>query len=161
MFIEEAKAPDENNVGKKLRWGDEALVYSDIKVIPQKLESSDKDITIKLKAVAKQNVQDPNFGFLIKTAAGDSILGTNSVIVNRPAKPMKAGESVELEWKVPNIFNDGIHYIDPAITYKGGNQMAEWWEKAASFRSLRENKTPYLVSPDIDLMLSEPAKPKD
>jgi ABC-2 type transport system ATP-binding protein len=154
MFIEEAVEPEANHERQK-RWGDEAIVYTEVQVTPKKLTDSDKEIIIKLRAVARTDVENPVCGFLIKNAARESILGTNSVIVGKPISSLKKNESIELEWRVPNIFNDGLHYVDPAIAYKGNVQVADWWEEAAAFRVLKEDKTPYIVNPKVSLALRQ------
>jgi ABC-2 type transport system ATP-binding protein len=155
MFIDEAKGP-EASTSKQSRWGDKSILYSEVSVSPKKLTDKDKEVTLKLKAVAQRDIEDPIYGFLIKNAAHEPILGTNSLVVGEPGHSLKKGEAMEIEWRVPNIFNDGLHYVDPAITYKGNAQVADWWEEAASFRSLRENSTPYLVNPDVELSLKLP-----
>ena len=152
MFIEEAKDP-ENNDDKQNRWGDETIRYKNIQVFPKKLTDKDKNITFSLKAVAQKDVLDPVCGFMVKNAAGEPILGTNSIIVGKQIEPLKKGDQVELEWNIPNIFNEGLHYVDPAITHGGNIQVADWWEEAISFRVLREKSTPYLVNPEISLSL--------
>ncbi len=51
----------------------------------------------------------------------------------------------------PNIFNEGVHYIDPAVVYKGGTQTADWWEDATRFTVYKKHKTPYIVNPPVQL----------
>jgi ABC-2 type transport system ATP-binding protein len=154
MFIEEAKADDSDSKDKN-RWGDKAVTYTHAEVTSHKITSKDEVLKIQVRAVANQDTEDPTFGFLIKNAAHVHILGTNNMIVGKTIKFLKKGESVTLEWSVPNIFNDGLHYIDPAITYKGGSQVADWWEEAVSFRVYTEDKTPYIVSPSIGLEIKQ------
>jgi ABC-2 type transport system ATP-binding protein len=152
MFIEEAEGP-ETNKAKQKRWGDKSVLYTEVQITPKKLTDADKELVLRLKATAQQDMEDPIYGFLIKNVAHEPILGTNSLVAGQPAHPLKKGESMEIEWRIPNIFNDGLHYVDPAITHQGNTQVADWWEEAASFRELRENSTPYLVNPDIELSL--------
>jgi ABC-2 type transport system ATP-binding protein len=152
MFIDEAVAPDSNHEKQK-RWGDKAMLYTDISIEPKKLTDKDKEVVLRLKAVANKDIEEPICGFLIKNASKDPILGTNSTIVGKPLGSLKKGDNVEVVWKIPNIFNEGLHFVDPAITYKGAHQVADWWEEAATFRELRTNSTPYIVNPDIELDL--------
>ena len=88
----------------------------------------------------------------IKNAAFNQILGTNTKIERKLVGAMIKNESIELEWIIPNIFNDGLYYIDTAVVYKGGHTIADWWEDAASFKVYKETKTPYLVSPEISVI---------
>jgi ABC-2 type transport system ATP-binding protein len=136
------------------RWGDEAIKYEAISLSSEKL-IKDTDIKIRLTARASKTVEHPIFGFLIKNTAHSHILGTNTQIKRQEIDRLKAGESIEIEWVVPNIFNDGTYYIDPAIIYKGGSQVADWWEQAAHFSVLKEDKTPYIVNPEVSLNYSQ------
>jgi ABC-2 type transport system ATP-binding protein len=153
MFIEDVKPDDEEKQNNK-RWGDRAISYTDFKVSPKKTTDSDEEVVINLKATVNKDVENPLFGFLIKNASREHILGTNTQIAGEKIGVLKKGEKIEIEWRVPNIFNDGLHYVDPAITYKAGNQVADWWEEAGSFRVLKENSTPYIISPKINLLIS-------
>lgn len=152
MFIEEAQDPEQDKAKQK-RWGDKSVTYTDVQVLPRKLTENDKEVVLKLKATANKDVENPVYGFTVKNASHEPILGTNSLIVGKSMRSMKKGESVLIEWRIPNIFNDGLHYVDTAITYKGIVQVADWWEDAGSFRSLTENSTPYMVNPHIGLSL--------
>lgn len=157
MFIEEADAPDEDHELSK-RWGDRAMTYTTVTIEPKKLTENVKEVAISLFAEAHKDIEAPILGFMVKNASKEPITGTNSDLVGQPVGPLKKGQCIELTWRMPNIFNDGLHYIDPAITYKGGNQVADWWEEAASFRSLRENGNPYIVNPPINLTLKPTSK---
>jgi hypothetical protein len=141
-----------NNANQR-RWGDEALRYVDVSVMPKRVTPDVKDIVITAKAEANKDIENPLFGFLIKNAAEVQILGTNNDIERQTVSFLKKGETIEMQWSVPNIFNDGVHFIDPAIVYKGGHQVADWWEEAASFKVLREDKTGYLTSPPLRLTI--------
>jgi ABC-2 type transport system ATP-binding protein len=156
MFIEEAKSGDPARQNKK-RWGDKAITYTDAEITPKKVTSDNEQLTLKLKATAQQDIEDPIFGFLIKNSAHAHIMGTNTMIAGEPVKFLKKGESLEVEWRIPNIFNDGLHYIDPAIVYKAGSQVADWWEEALSFRVLKEDNTPYIISPPVELAIKREA----
>lgn len=154
MFIEEN---NEDGVANKdiKRWGDKAITYTHIEMTQQKITTADKEVVIKLRAVANQDVEKPIFGFTVKNAAHAELLGTNTMIENGPIEFLKKDETIEIEWHVPNIFNDGTHFVDPAIVYKGGSQVADWWEEALSFKVFKESKTPYIISPQINLVIKQ------
>jgi ABC-2 type transport system ATP-binding protein len=152
MFMEQNVSSAGNNANQR-RWGDEALRYVDVSVMPKRVTPDVKDIVITAKAEANKDIENPLFGFLIKNAAEVQILGTNNDIERQTVSFLKKGETIEMQWSVPNIFNDGVHFIDPAIVYKGGHQVADWWEEAASFKVLREDKTGYLTSPPLRLTI--------
>lgn len=151
MFIEKVADTSENATTR--RWGDGAVQYS--KIDAPKVLRSDKDLVFKVTAVARTDIEKPIFGFLIRNGSSAHILGTNTQIKHKTITRMRAGESLTIEWRIPNIFNDGLHYIDPAAVYKGGTQVGDWWEDAASFQSLKEERTAYLVNPDVTCNIHE------
>lgn len=147
MFMEEAKVDGDKEGEGERRWGDGVVTFTKVSV-PKKV-TADSDLSFSFVAKAQKDTKGLTFGFLIKNAAGAHILGTNTRIKQLPTTDLKEGEEVEIRWSVPNIFNDGVHYIDPAIVYRGDVQVADWWEEAGSFMSAREERTPYLVNPPI------------
>lgn len=151
LFIDSAKTTTEQKSEK--RWGDGVITYTNIDV--PKLLKAGEDLVFSVTATAKETVKNPNLGFLIRNASHTHILGTNTMLQHKKLKDMKAGESVTITWKIPNIFNDGIHYIDPAAVHKGNHAVGDWWEEAASFQSLKDDRTPYLVNPDIICSVNE------
>lgn len=153
MFIEDADTKQTKKEESKKRWGDKVIEYT--KITSPKVLKNDKELVFTVTAVANQDVDKPNFGFMIRNASRTHILGTNTVIKKKKIEHLRAGESVTIQWSIPNIFNEGVHYIDPAAVYKGDKQVGDWWEEAASFTVLKEERTPYLVNPSIGCSVHE------
>ena len=150
MFMEEA-SDNSNSSNNEKRWGDGSIIYSDVTISPAKLTQEVEQLTLSCNVIAKQDVEKPIFGFTIKDATHVQILGSNNLIEGNLVNSLKKGETLKITWKIPNIFNDGTHYIDPAIVLKGGLQTADWWEEAQTFKVLKGDKTPYIVSPKLGL----------
>lgn len=148
LFIAEGKGGRESKKGP--RWGDGAIKYTSIQLDNRKI-TNQPTVKITLTAKANEDIKDPNFGFLIKTAAGTPVLGTNTQIKKQQIAMVKKGQIIKLTWVIPNIFSDGAHYIDPAIVYRGGYQVADWWEEASNFKVYKEEKTPYITTPSVDV----------
>jgi hypothetical protein len=55
---------------------------------------------------------------------------------------------------VPNVFSDGVHHVDLTISDLKGLTVYDWWEEAASFTAVKDEKTPYIVTPDTSLVIS-------
>ena len=153
MFIDESKEIlQESKSGK--HWGDKTLNYTEVKISPTKVTSDTTHIVLKCRAIANNDTENPLFGFSIKNASGVNILGTNTMLDGQNIEHLNRGDVIELEWMIPNVFNDGIHYVDSAIVYKGGLETADWQEEAQVFRVLRPDSTPYLVSPKLNLKIN-------
>lgn len=139
----------------KKRWGNQKISYTDIQLSSTRLNDEDDTISITCTAVARESVEDAVFGFMIKTASGEAILGTNTMIKRQPRISLVEGQKFVLRWDVPNIFNDGLHWVEPAIVHNGGLDVCDWWDEATSFTVVREERTPYVVSPTIGVVLEQ------
>lgn len=150
MFIEEAGGAQARQTK---RWGDKTALFDSVTLSSKKITNADNMLTITTTAIMKQDIEGPILGFSIKNASGTQLLGTNNKIKKQDLPHLKAGDKVTVTWTVPNVFTDGKHYVDIAIIYRDGTMVADWWEEAAAFTALQEEKTPYVVAPPIDLKI--------
>jgi ABC-2 type transport system ATP-binding protein len=132
------------------RWGSKAVTYTSVMVSHATLNSQ---ISLRLETVAKvhEEIENPIFGFMIKNAASQAILGTNTHIEGIGFGECKPGQTIKLTWEIPNIFSDGLHYIDPAIVKQDGITVCDWWEEAGQFVAKNTRHTPYVVSPPVSV----------
>jgi ABC-2 type transport system ATP-binding protein len=128
------------------RWGDESVKYSKVSI-----KKSKASYKISFEAIAKESVESPIYGFLIKGPDGRPVLGTNSHIKKLKPSTLASGSKVKMTWEFPAILGNGIHYVDIAITQNDGATVHDWWESAAAFEVTGQDKTPYSVSPSINL----------
>ena len=135
------------------RRGSGAMRYSRVDV--PALLRDEGSLTIELEAVAEQDVDEPVFGFLIKNSSGASILGTHSLLKRQATGSLRKGERVSVTWSVPNVFSDGLHHVDVGITDRQGLAVYDHWEEAASFTVVKEEKSPYIVTPDTSLVIAK------
>lgn len=147
MFIDEYDESSEIVKSEAKRRGNRKVSYSNINV--DRILKNEKQLRIAADVVAEESVEDLNLGFEIKSADGNTLLGTNTLLSSNKLYKLAKGQSATIKWLIPNIFEDGSYSIDLAAVY-GGDTVADWWEDALSFRSLRVNKTPFPISPFVD-----------
>lgn len=145
LFAEKA-TPVENMSAKKKRWGNGKIQLSRPKVTILK----SNELAIEYTMSAKHDTNDIVVGFMIKNSAGDPIAGTNSIIKKVAIPSIKANESINVNWRLPNIFADGKYFVDPAIVSKNGTTI-DWWEDATMFNINKDEKVPYIINPNIIL----------
>ena len=126
------------------RWGRGTLKTEDISV-----KSDGDEVSIRQTVTAKQTTENPIIGIRIRSVSGDSVTGTNTKIEGKKIAVVKDGESIELTWKLPNIFADGDYYVDPAILGSNGIDVLDWWDEASRFSINKERQLPYIVDPDF------------
>jgi ABC-2 type transport system ATP-binding protein len=137
------------------RWGNRKIAFTDIDLSSARVTDADDTISITCTAEAKESVEDAVFGFMIKNASGNAILGTNTKIKGHRPISLTEGQKIVVRWDVPNVFNDGLHWLEPAIVHNGGTDVCDYWEEAASFTVVREERTPYIVSPTIGVAIGQ------
>ena len=146
MFIEDATTDNAKESNKnKNRWGTGELKFTSPKIVV-----NDDFIEINAEAKAKEKVENVNLGFSISDAAGQKLMGTNSVIKKKKIPKIAKGATVEVKWKFQNILRDGEYFVDLAAV-NTNNTVWDWWEESAMFRVRKEESTIYSVHPNIEL----------
>jgi ABC-2 type transport system ATP-binding protein len=135
------------------RWGDRKIMQEKVIVAPKVIGVADKEIMITVEYVSTSNIDNPVFGFRIKSLTGEPIMGTNTHLLSLKTGEFKAGKKGKVVWRIPNVFEDGKYTIDLAVSHSDGITQCDWWENAAEIISQRNNKTPYLVSPMVKVNL--------
>lgn len=145
-----------NETGKaQNRWGDGAAKFLKTEVLPKKISGETEQLTIKTTIKFHEDMSDPIFGFRLKDATNSVITGTNTRILHQEVGSYKAGDNIAVEWKIPNVFADGTYYIDPAIVRSDGIGICDWWEEAATFTSYKDQHSPYMIDPPIDVNITQ------
>ena len=135
------------------RRGSGAVRYTEVTV--PNLLGDEGNLTVDLEAVAEQDVEEPVYGFLVKNSSGTPVLGTNSLLKRQATNSLRKGDRVRVSWSMPNVFSDGLHHVDVGITDQQGLAVYDHWEEAASFTVVKEEKTPYIVTPDTSLVIAK------
>jgi len=135
------------------KWGSGGATIESVAFDKKMLTEKDENLNVKINIVAqKQYPEGLLFGFTIKNQQGEGICGTNSRIIHQESKEsISPGDRIQLNWSVPNIFNEGKFTIEPAISDPINMDVVAWWDNAAEFRVVNEEKTPYKVAPKIRL----------
>lgn len=146
LFTGDTSPKDDNT---SARWGDESVKLS------IKLDSlTNQLIKLSTNIVAKRKVGDQVAGLSIKDASGAIVYGTNSQLVGQSLPSMEKGQTLNLEWEIPNIFRDGKYYISVASHGYGGLPVYDWWDSAAHFEVNAGRKSPYPIAPAVKLKIS-------
>lgn len=145
LFINNYKDTTSHNNTVKRR-GDNAVEITNVTV--PKVIKLEKELSIQMTLKANEPVSDANIGFEIKAADGKTIMGTNTILCSDKTYHLEKGQKVRIDWIIPNIFEDGKYNIDCAVVYNG-SEVADWRYDVTSFRSLRVNRTSFIVSPPV------------
>lgn len=133
------------------RWGNEEVIISRARVAKTRLTDTTDQLAFSVDIMAKTKTDNLLAGFIIKNASGAAIVGSNNKILKKHLS-MNEGEGTTITWRVPNIFSDGRHHITIALESEAN--VCDWWDDALSFEVYREAKTPYPISPHVELELT-------
>ena len=153
MFINQDSDDEEQT--KNSRWGTKVVTMDNIKTSAKRYTDTHPTVSFSYTLIAHEDVPDAVPGFMIKSTAEQHILGTNSVILKHEPLKMNTGDKITVNFEVPNVFNTGTYVIEPAVIYKNGTEVAEWWEEAKTFDVFKEMKTPYLINPPVTFSVKE------
>lgn len=92
------------------------------------------EILIKMGVKANDDIEQPIYGLSIYDASGQRIFAGNNLWARREAPTLKKGKSVEITWRIPNVFTTGTFTLSPGIAASGGSEVLDGMENAASFK---------------------------
>ena len=141
------------------RWGEGQVRYTDL-CIPAVLETGE-DLVMELEVGAVADVDDAVYGFAVISSSGAAVLGTNSLLKEVASVSIGDGETQRVRWSVPNIFSDGRYTVDLAIVDRSGLVTYDYWKEAAAFAVVKQEKTPFPVTPETTFEhLDEAGRPR-
>lgn len=148
--LESEKRLRQENNGK---WGAGGVDMNEIHFSKTNYTQDDDFIEFNYKISADKSYDDELMvGLVIRNEQGQILTGTNSKIIKFPHRiSITGGETIDVMWKIPNFFNDGIYTLEIAADSIERSQLIQWWDNATTFRVSNDEKTPYLVAPKITL----------
>jgi ABC-2 type transport system ATP-binding protein len=147
------QSEDETN-----RWGNKDIVFTELSISPKKVTDQDT-ITLVTTLKVNKNTSKPLIGFSLKSASDERITGTNSKIQGIDIKRAKKGQEITLEWEIPNVLNDGRHFINVAVENEE-LEACDWWEDALEFEVYRNSETGFVVHVPIKAKITKLTKDK-
>jgi ABC-2 type transport system ATP-binding protein len=150
LFLREQMTEREGEGGKE-RWGDGTLVFSR----PRVEKNDQKKVVLMMDVQANRDCADPSFGFFVRNGAGETLLGSNTVLQKLKTQPLKSGMKRQIRWQFPNIFSEGDYLVTIAAQYNNGLTPGDWWEDSIKLSIKKEIHTPYRIQPDVEVEVKE------
>lgn len=148
MFADDEVKSDELKVKKK-RWGSGEVKFTKAEISSPKV-SDQRTITLNASAKGMKTTDgEVILGFKIKDSEGKPLVGTNTKIKDQNVR-IKKGESIDIEWTLPTLFNDGLYYVDLVIEAEDYTGIYDWWEDAIRLEVYRNEQSSYAINPVID-----------
>ena len=147
--IENAKNHAESSNKKQEKWGIGGVDILKIETGKKTYGEEDKKIICRFDIKPDLDFHDEIIpGITIKNEKGESVCGTNTDILGLGRYNTDRGVYT-ITWEIPNIFNEGQYFIDPAIISGSTRQTLQWWNDAVTFKVINQESSPYQVGPKI------------
>lgn len=122
------------------------------------IDVSENEIIVKVDIIAKIDVEKVLYGIHVSSSDGTELTAVNNRLINvKDIVNVKSGETISVEWRIQNIFNDGKYFItlslaDPvSLTF-------DWYADAAIFRIKRKERSTTAILPPISVSVNRKGK---
>ncbi len=151
LFVEDA-SPESSVADTENRWGSREAIFTSAALGQDMV--TDKTPSVEVRGTIKfaDAIDNPIIGFKISDGGGRLITGTNSALIHKSIGAKKSGEKIDFSWTIPNIFSNGEYEVGIALI-DGSGKDVDIWEGALKFKVYKPIKTPYIVTPDLELKL--------
>jgi ABC-2 type transport system ATP-binding protein len=155
LFIDNDTDGDDGEfMQSSTRWGDGRMKFTSVNVEGSKtLTDKSPSLIFYSEFIANRDIHTIVTGSSITNSAGDEFCGTNTEHQRIKIDDIKKGQKIRVRWEYPNIFTDGSYVINVSLHGSNSEAMADWWEGAAAFKVRREEKSPFVVTPNIKLVI--------
>ncbi len=150
-LFQDKNAIGENQPNETKRWGDGTVKFDTY------LHQQRDGITnIKTTLDIRKETSVLNVGISIKNPdTGEIIFGTNTEHLARPLRELKKGQKITVDWEFPDILRDGTYSVDLAAHGRGGLPVYDWINDALQLHYSNGRETPYVISPDVKIVVSD------
>lgn len=156
LFIQQDEEVEDERPQSDNRWGNGSMQFTDIKITsPKTITDNNGPLKFTAQFRANRDIETIITGSSITNSAGEEVCGTNTLHQRIKLERIKKGEVFTANWEYPNIFSDGTYVINVTLHGAGNESIADWWQGAATFHARREEKSPFVVTPDIKLAITQ------
>jgi ABC-2 type transport system ATP-binding protein len=144
LFIDNQVPTTNNKKKNSKRWGNDDLHITDVKV-----SIENEEVVFNVKATARQELRNVIYGLHILGQDGAEITAMNNRMIQSPdIEKLKAGAHVNFEWRMLNVFNDGVYSVTLTLI-DDINTTLDWFTNAATFTIKRADRSTTAVLPPV------------
>lgn len=112
-------------------------------------------ITVSMDVVFSEVVKEPIFGITLKDLSDRQIFVTNTKVEKVTTGTYNKGQSVQIEFTFPNIFNTGTYAVSPAVADTQALEFYDWKEGAIQISSNGWENIAGLVHPEHTISINQ------
>lgn len=156
MFQEE-DAINEELARQKKHWGSKELFFDNVAIDKTILRPEDPELGVRTSIGSSRDVDELVAGVSIMDSAGTRLFGSNNKIRQQVIRNIKSGEVIQMDWVIPNIFNEGEYTVCVSASDPDG-YMYDSWDDAVPFKVYKEQSTGFPVDPQLALRVNRKRK---
>jgi ABC-2 type transport system ATP-binding protein len=135
--------------GDGARWGNGKAHMQNVTVKGQRAD----ELSVEFDCVFKEAAKEPIIGFIIHSPTGMKLAETNTLWSKIPMGSYKAGETIHVSWKMPNIFTNGQNTVSLTLAKHDVSEYFDWWEEAAIFTIEKPEVTTAVALPKQTIVI--------
>ncbi|MEI6481423.1 MAG: ABC transporter ATP-binding protein [Candidatus Saccharibacteria bacterium] len=147
LFLD-TKEGDSGDDADSTRWGSNPTVFDDVKV---------NFVNGAIIASGRMKFQDditaPLYGFSVKDAIGNPIMGTNTKLISKKTASHKAGSTTSFAWEFEDVLSDGEYTLDLTVLNAETLEPIDWWDGAKRFTVKKSVFSPYPITTKVDFRI--------
>jgi ABC-2 type transport system ATP-binding protein len=130
------------------RWGDFKA-----RITKPSVDTKGDDLIVSYSVSAKQTINNPILGFIIKDLDGHHLIDMNTKWDKLKTGQLAKGTSLAVSWRLPNVLKTGRYSLTTAAAHEDGYGFYDWRDDVLSFDVTQRKETAGLVllSADVNL----------
>lgn len=148
----EEKAASAKQVESKERWGNGNILITKASAFADNSRTAktiftdeDKSIRVRVFYESKINGDKPTYGITVTDGTGQRFFVSNTVWAKVPTKNIYIGQTIVMEWTIPNVFNTGTYYISPAVSGPAGGTY-DWRENLVQIKVRKKQQSAGIIN---------------
>ncbi len=143
LFLDQ-NVEEDKETGLVKHWGSGDAKYQNVHV-----EQSDGKILVKANVKVYADIEKLVYGLHIFSDDGSELTAVNNRLILAPdIENLSAGDKLQIEWEVLNIFNDGKFKITLTLVDNSGSAV-DWNNDAATFVVKRPDRSTTAILPPV------------
>lgn len=126
------------------RWGDERLIFKEVKCSPKTVSSNLENVSIVARVLCNQKLSyTPTIAYAIKDESGQKLIGGK--YKTRQLVGLEPGDNKQITFTFASVLGKGNYYVDLSIYVPQEDKYTDCWLDCASIRSNVSGVTGYPI----------------
>lgn len=140
------QSEDDSNTSAE-RWGTNKATFTSLSS-----KKGDGEYIVEATIAFHDMVDDPVVGFYITSPIGIKLIENNTKWERQKLGKYKRGDTMIVEWHIPDIMTNGLQRVTAAISDADGGEFYDWYEDALIIKVDKDQITTGLTLPGDEIV---------